>query len=251
MLRRGLIALGAIGALLFGLALAASLVEPLLVERGARELLRLEMERRIGERIERLDESRLGAMAHDALKRLSIERDVATRRLRDDVPRITAAVLDRMQDADCECRRRIAQLIEDGARSEVASLGEAEKTLRRIAESAYASASRQWLREFRIVSGTNAVAFALLALIAWWRPRAAIQLTVPALLVLAAVGLTGYGYLFQQDWLHTLLFNDYVGFGYAAWLAGVTALLGDIVLNRARLTTGVLNVLFGAIASPC
>lgn len=251
MLRRALMLIGALGAAMFGVALLVSLVQPLLIERGARELLRIEMERRIGERIDRLDESRLGALAQDALKRIEADRIAASARLRHAVPRITQTVLANMQDASCECRRRIAQLIEDSARDRVATITAAEQSLRHIAETAYASVSRQWLREFRIVTGTNATAFALLTLIAWWRPRAAIQLTVPALLILVAVGITGYGYLFAQDWLHTLLFSDYVGLGYAAWLAGVTALLGDIVLNRARVTTNVLNGLFGAITAPC
>ena len=243
--------IGALGAAAFGVALLVSLVQPLLIERGARELLRIEVERRLGERIDRLDESRLGALAQGALKRLEGDRVAASERLRNEVPRITEAVLANMQDASCECRRRIAQLIEEGARKRAASISDAEQTLRHVAETAYASVSRQWLREFRIVTGTNAAAFALLTLIAWWRPRAAIQLTVPALLILVAVGVTGYGYLFAQDWLHTLLFSDYVGLGYVAWLAGVTALLGDIVLNRARVTTNVLNGLFGAITVPC
>jgi hypothetical protein len=251
MLRRALMLIGILGTVVFAVALLVSMAQPLLVERGARELLWIEVERRVGERIDRLDDSRLGSLARGTLQRMEDDRLKASKRLREAVPRISAAVLINMQDANCECRRRMTQLIEDGARDHLASITDAERALRHVAETAYASVSRQWLREFRIVAGTNAVAFALLTLIAAWRPRAAIQLTVPALLILVAVGLTGYGYLFAQDWLHALLFNDYVGLGYAVWLAGVTALLGDIVLNRSRATTMVLNGLFGAISAPC
>ena len=52
------------------------------------------------------------------------------------------------------------------------------------------------------------------------------------------------------------MFADYLGWGYAAYLSGVTLLLADILMNHARVTTRVVNFalsLVGAAASaiPC
>lgn len=252
MLRRGLMGIGALGALLFGAALLLALVQPLLIERGARELLRIEIERRVHQRIDQLDERRLGALAREALGRLESDEAAATQQMREGVARLVDATLARMQDASCECRRRMAEWIERSAHARVDAIGKAQVQLKQVAESAYASASRRWLREFRIITGTNAVAFALIALIAAWRPRAQLHLAVPALLVLIAVGITGYGYLFAQDWLHTVLYNDYLGYSYVVWLVVVVGFLGDIVLNRGRVTTGLLNGIGGVVSAvPC
>jgi hypothetical protein len=51
----------------------------------------------------------------------------------------------------------------------------------------------------------------------------------------------GWFYLFRQDWLHAILFSDYVGLTYFAWLAAPALLLGDVLLNRGRISGHLLN----------
>lgn len=53
----------------------------------------------------------------------------------------------------------------------------------------------------------------------------------------------------EKNWLLTILFNDYLGFGYLAYLAVVFALLCDIILNRARVTTTIVNAVLQAVGS--
>ena len=105
------------------------------------------------------------------------------------------------------------------------------------------------VHEFRIFTGTNAAVFALLLVAALIRPKASLQLLTAALVLLAAAGVTAYFYLFQQNWLHTLLFNDYVGMAYVGYLSGVMALLSDLIFNRARVTTAVMNAALEAAGS--
>jgi hypothetical protein len=57
------------------------------------------------------------------------------------------------------------------------------------------------------------------------------------------------GYLFEQNWFHTILFNDYVGFGYFAYLGVAVAFLADIAFNRARVTTDLINAVLNAVGS--
>ena len=61
--------------------------------------------------------------------------------------------------------------------------------------------------------------------------------------------MTGGLYLFNQDWLHTILYNDYVGLSYVGYLALVTAFFGDVVFNRARITTEIFNGLSQVVGS--
>lgn len=58
-----------------------------------------------------------------------------------------------------------------------------------------------------------------------------------------------YFYVFEQNWLLTVIFNDYLGFTYLAYLAVVFGLLCDIILNRARITTRIVNTVLEAIGS--
>ena len=69
-------------------------------------------------------------------------------------------------------------------------------------------------------------------------------------LVLAA-GVTAFLYLFNQNWLHTVVFNTYVGWAYLAWLGVAGALLGDVVLNRGRVVGNVFSSLGDFSVSPC
>ena len=96
-------------------------------------------------------------------------------------------------------------------------------------------------REFRIFTGTNALIFALLGIAAFFKRGAGLHLVLPALALVLAATVTGYIYLFNQDWLHTILFSDYVGFTYLIYLSIVFAFLCDVLFNRARVTTQLLN----------
>ena len=83
-----------------------------------------------------------------------------------------------------------------------------------------------------------------------------LQLVLPAFVLVGAVGITGGMYLFSQNWLHTIIFGQYIGFAYSLYLAAVALLLTDVAFNRARVTTQIVNSalnLVGTAASavPC
>lgn len=76
------------------------------------------------------------------------------------------------------------------------------------------------------------------------------------LLAVGAAGVVGALYIFGQDWLHTIVFNDYVGLGYFAYLGVAVAFLADVAFNRARVSTQVVNAAFNIVgaaiqAVPC
>ncbi len=105
------------------------------------------------------------------------------------------------------------------------------------------------MREFRVFTGSNAIAFALLGVVTLLRRNATLQLALPAVVLAGAVVVTGSLYLFNQNWLHTIVFGEYVGLAYAAYLAGVALLLADVVFNRARITTRMVNVVLQSVGS--
>jgi 1,4-dihydroxy-2-naphthoate octaprenyltransferase len=104
-------------------------------------------------------------------------------------------------------------------------------------------------REFSIFTGANALVFALLGVTVAIRKQARLQLALPALVLLDAAGLVGYLYIFNQNWLHSVVFGEYVGLAYFGYLAVAATFLADIAFNKARVTTELLNAAFHAVSS--
>ena len=75
------------------------------------------------------------------------------------------------------------------------------------------------------------------------------HLFLPGVLLSASTLICSYFYIFQQNWLMTIIHGDYLGFIYLAWLGVVFLFLCDIVLNRGRVTSEILNAFFNAISS--
>ncbi|MGB3626759.1 MAG: hypothetical protein WA989_13070 [Henriciella sp.] len=96
------------------------------------------------------------------------------------------------------------------------------------------------------------MAFALALFLSIFRGPAArhllpISITLTVTTILAVVW-----YAFGQDWVMTVIYSDYWGWGYSFLLAGLSALMIDIAANRARVTSAILNALPGGMSfSPC
>jgi hypothetical protein len=248
-LRALLVAVGTLGAVVLGAASLLSFASPLTIERLAREVMRIEVERRVGERIDALSDARIVGLAQRALGRTQAEIDAARDALKRDVPRRVAEAVADLLKADCECRKR---LVERSVRAEHERLGSLEQLRGRLSgliESRYAATRDALLREWRVFTATNALASALLALLAWARRGAALQLALTAAVLLGAVGISAGTYLFSQDWLHTIVFGDYVGWAYGAYLGLVALALADVAFNRARVAARLLNALFHSVGS--
>lgn len=249
-MRIALLAFAFLGLLLFGTGLAVSFADPLQVERGARELVRLEVERRVGAQVDRLSNSRIAASASRALGQLDIDVQRLREAVRSELPARVAQAAGAMLDPACECRQRWAERRRDWQAVQLTTLQQLRARLVQSIEHAYADVATALLREFRIVTASNAAAFLLLAVATLRRGQSTRQLLLPALALAGAVAVVGGLYLLQQNWLHTLVFNDYVGWAYAACLAVVALLLLDVLLNRARVTTRIVNTVLNLAGSP-
>lgn len=248
-MRRVLLLVALVGVALFGGTLLLSWLDPLMIEKAAREVVRIEVEKRVGEKIDALSNSKVAALAAKALGRTDVELARKRRELQQGLPAKVAQATADLLRVDCECRRRLVERATQSAESELASLEKVQAKLLGMIETAYASTTRDLMRELRIVCACNAAMFVLLGMLAWRRQGATLQLLLPAAVLLGAVGLTGTLYLVEQDWLHTLIFGDYVGWGYLGYLALAAALLCDVAFNRARAITFLLNRVFSSFGS--
>lgn len=226
-----------------------SFLNPLLVERAAREAVRVEVERRVGQKIDGLSNSRIAALAELALQKTEVDIEDVKRVIRAELPRKVASIVADMLDADCECRKRLVEYAQRAESERLTSLLQVRDKLVGLIESTYASVASHLMREFRIVTASNAIAFAVLGVVTGTRRKATLQLVLPALVLVGAVLVTGGLYVFNQNWLHTVIYGQYVGLAYALYLAGVALLLADVFFNRARVTTRMVNAAFQAVGS--
>ncbi|MBL8525679.1 MAG: hypothetical protein JNN20_18515 [Betaproteobacteria bacterium] len=255
-LRNLLLALGVIGALAFAAAFIASFINPLFVENIAREVIKREVENRVHEKIDALDDKFLAGKAAQLVKGYGDEVAALQRQLKEKVPEKLTVVIAEMGNLNCECRKKVEAGLRDGLQVRILSATAAQERLTALIRTKYMEAAEKLTREFRVFTGTNAIVFALLALAVFVKPRAGLHLVPAALVLVVAAALTGCLYLFNQDWLHTILFGDYVGFAYVGYMSIAFALLCDLLLNRARITARILNALLqmvGSVASiaPC
>jgi len=248
-MRRFIVIVGVVGFLLFSNGLVISLVNPFLIETMAREIVRIEIEHRVGEKVDALSNSKIVSFSQKALSSTNRYIEETQASLRSELPQKVANVVADMLKVDCECRKRLAAEFQQLTVNRLASLANVRDRLNELIESSYSAVRSNLLREFRIFCASNAIAFALLGIVAWRKRGATLQLLLPTTVILGAISLTVFLYIFKQDWLHTILFNDYVGFGYCAYLVAVASLLADILLNKARVTTEIVNGIGGLIGS--
>jgi hypothetical protein len=241
-LRRLMLVVAALGGLSFAGLVALSFIAPLWIERAAREVLRLEVERRVGARVDQVTSAKVMRMAQKALGATDAEIEARRRALHAEVPQRVANAMADLLNAECECRKRMVDRAVQREERTLRSLEQVRERLSRLIESTYGEVQRQLMRELRIFCGVNSLAFALLALITLKRRARTLQLLLPALALIGAAAATAAVYLFSQNWLHTIVFGHYVGWAYLAWYGLVAAWFADLLCNRARVTGVLLHV---------
>ena len=248
-LRPFLIWLGITGAVLFGVAFVTSILNPHFVGQTAKAAVRYHVEAKIDHKIDALDSKFLSGQATrifagygkqaEALRAFASSGEIGK-------------FLVSMGDLSCECREKIESMLTEFSLIEIASLEAAQEKLTMLIRTKYLEVEAQLTREFRIFTAADAVVFLLLAVVALLGRRGTQYLLAPALILLVAASVTAYFYLFNQNWLSTIVVNDYLGYGYVSYLAIVFALLLDVLLNRARITWIIGDIVTMPFrAAPC
>jgi hypothetical protein len=129
----------------------------------------------------------------------------------------------------------------------LASLEEGKAKLIDFSHAKYMEITQKLTLDVRIFIGTNSVIFVLLLLISFMKPAAISHLFLQGGLLLISTLISSYCYLFEQNWFYTILYNDYTGFSFILYLLLVFAVLCNIVFNKARVTTTVINACLEAV----
>lgn len=241
----GLISL--IGTVLFGIAFAVSFASPATVEGWLQHMLRQRVEQRVGEKLAELEQNPAVQFAERLLKENSDEA-VQLRALQQKLGPLIDEVMREMRDPDSATRKEVTGWVDDGIKLRLAELTSQGRRVTDFIRGKYHEAAAALLREFRIFTGANALMFLLLGMTLLLRyPTRA--LLPPAAALLGTTLIVGGLYLFQQDWLHSVVVGDYVGLAYFGYLGVTGLLLGDALLNRGRICLGIVDFLLQLVGS--
>jgi len=250
--------IGLFGIALFGLAFSLTFLSPIHYEKAARSFLEYKIEQKIKNRINFKSDGKIAMFAKNLLEKHQQQiKDIKERFLPVLHARI-ASIVANMQTPDCECRKRmlhgLAVASTLASALDITFLEKSEPQLQKLIEGHYGEIVADLLRDLRIFTGTNLVAFAALLLLSFVKSGYVRQLFLPGLLLAFASIITSVIYIFGQNWFFTLLYNDFVGMAYIAWLALTYGFLCDIALFEARITSSLISNLFSSAidaASPC
>ena len=245
---------GLLGMIMFIPLFLFTFADPQLVERSGKAFIEWKLQSETDNKIDSIHlpapsnlEKILGKKAELLRSETEIALEEIKRQLKADVPAILAAQIAKVRDLDCECRKFWESKLRDSMLVKVASLETAKEKIIEFGHAKYMEIVGKLTLDVRIFLGTNAAIFVLLFAVSFMKPMAIKHLFLPGGLMLISTVVCSYFYLFEQNWFYTIIYNDYTGYSYMGYLTFVFVILCDIIFNKARVTTEVINAFLGAI----
>ena len=245
---------GLLGIALFVPLFLFTFASPDAVERAGKSFIEWKLQSEADKKIDSIRlpepmklEALLGEKARELREKTDFELEKIRKQLKADAPAILAEQIAKLRNLDCECRKKWEQSLRIPMQSKLTSLETAKSKLIDYSHVKYMEVVHKLTLDVRIFLASNSIVFIFLFVASFMQPRAIKQLFLPGGLMLISTGICSYFYVFEQNWLYTIIYNDYTGLAYVGYLSFVFAILCDIVFNRARVTTEVLNVCLQAV----
>ncbi len=241
--------IGILGSLLFGALFYLTFGVPDSVERAGQVFIKYQVEKEVKEK---LSSSRLTSFkekAQSLADKYQLDINKTKEDLNNNLPHKIALVIAAMCRLDCEKKKRIENSLESGYRKHINALKIVKDKLTDLIRGKYVEIVKNLTRDVRIFLGSNTVLFLLLLSASFLKPKAISHLFLPSILLLIATVISSGIYIFGQNWFFTIIYNNYMGFGYLAYIGVIFGLLVDIVFNRARVTTEAINTILNVIGS--
>jgi hypothetical protein len=152
-----------------------------------------------------------------------------------------AICIPQVREMSEELRRKLEAWVEEGAKLSIGELQLDNSRLVGMIQSGYLAVVADLTRDIRVFAASNFIAFLLLLLISFLKPDAVRELFVPAVLLTISTLTCAYLYVFEQNWLLTIIHGNYLGFAYAAYLGVAFLFLCDVWFNKARATIKLME----------
>jgi len=210
--------LSIVGIVLFSAALYLTYSVPGWVEVVASSYIEEQLAEKINDSIDRVApparEGLLGDLARKAFKANESKIEGLKDHLRSKTHESMAEALAQIRNLDCDCRAKYADLYKRGFEFDLTLLQTANDKIVRTIQGGYLKVVADLKRDIRIFTSSNIAIFVLLLLVSFLKPNARMHLMIPAGLLTASTLICSYFYLFEQNWLLTIIHSDYVGMNY-------------------------------------
>ena len=245
--------LGLIGTLLFSILFATTFKIPGFVEDMGKDFITSQIQKKTNEKIDQFKtaskDSKLAKFASVLYSKNELKIDEIKGQLKHKAHEKLAAVVAEMSDLNCECRMKYAKNLKQGFEFKLASLESMNEKLTDFMESKYMQISTELKRDVRIFTGSNAIIFLLLLVISFLKPQAIKHLFLPGILLFTATTVCSFFYVFEQNWLLTIIYNNYYGFAYLGFVGIAFLFLCDIAFNKCKVTSEIINTIMNTIGS--
>ncbi len=241
--------IGIVGVSLFGLLFLVTFTSPEKIEESAKVFVKIQIEREVREKQQTIANSTAAEAALIIAGKLGLEKERIQSSLDDNLPEKIASILVSMCGYDCEKKKLLAQSISTTYLERIKNIQIAERTLSDLVRDKYVEIVGHLKQDLRVFLGSNLAMFLILVMVSFFNPQAMKHLFLPGLLLVFATVISSGIYIFGQDWFYTILYNDYMGFGYLFYIGLIFGFLLDIALNKGRIVTEIINSIANAIGS--
>ena len=241
--------IGLLGVLLFAGLLILTYGVPETLEQSAKGFVKTQVELEVKAKYQSLISSNVVTNAAEIASLLGLEEQKIQQQLDSDLPEKIAQILASLCGYDCEKKKELSTSIASSYLERVKKLKLGQQSLENIVQGKYLEIISNLTFDVRLFLSSNLAMFLILLLVSQFKPRAIQHLFVPGLLLLVATAASSAIYVFGQDWFYTIIYNDYMGFGYLAYIAIIFAFLMDITFNGAQVTVEIINAIANAIGS--
>ncbi len=142
---------------------------------------------------------------------------------------------------DCERRDEVAKAVTEFYEATITRHGLALNRMKSLIKGEYDTIMGKLRNDLKIFSGSSFIALLSAFLLSIFRANAAAHLLPFSIALSTATLIAVIWYVFGQDWVMTIIYSSYWGWAYPAVLSVIAVFLVDIAVNKARITTAVLN----------
>ena len=240
--------------LLYGVLFVSAFLLPYTIEKHAHSFIAQEVSKQTHERIDsignhKIFNSKLMILAKKKMKEEQKKVDRIKILLHLKADKILAEVVAKMHDQDSGCRKKHERFFHAVLIDVKLSLTKGVNQIKSFMKRSYMVVMQKILDDFKIFLGSNFLALFVLFLLLHYKEKHEKTLVWLAGFMLVSTLVCSYFYIFNQNWFFTLIFNDFVGFGYLAYLLVLFSFFVDIGFNKARVTEVIVNAIGNVFSS--
>lgn len=239
--------------LIYGVAFTYSLTSVQSIEQNAKGFIKEEISKKTYEKIDNIGSkyknNKLVKLSANIFKKKVEKLKLYKEALKEKAGEKLIAVMAKMKDLDCKCRKKYTHLFNSFLSAKILDLTEATKKLEEFMTQKYMYVVENLIKDFRIFLGSSLFIFLMMLVLFYSKPKVNIQIHLLAGLMMVSTLVSSYLYIFEQNWFFTIIYNDFLGYMYLLYLGIIFLLLCDIIFNKARVTTEIVNAILSALGS--